>query len=173
MRRSGIIPAVLALMLVAVLSVGCTGNNTETTETYPLLTPPVQAAADLHMKGFEAYENGNYAAALDLYNQSIAADPGYMRAWMDKGNALMQLNRSAEAIAAFDVVLAHEDYVPNVWNSRGKALMATGNYSAARDSFDQALQQAPDFIEAKENLDLVLEKMQQGEHAGPVVTGQV
>ena len=30
--------------------------------------------------------NGNYTEALDLYNMAIAADPGYTRAWIDKGN---------------------------------------------------------------------------------------
>jgi tetratricopeptide (TPR) repeat protein len=161
MRRNGIIPAVLALMLVAVLSAGCTGNKTETKETYPVLTLAAPAAIDLHMQGFDAYTNGNYTEALDLYNQAIAADPGYLRAWMDKGNVLLQLNRSAEAISAYDVVLAHVDYpVPRIWNDRGKALMATGNYSAARDSFDRALQQAPEFAEAKENRDLAQKMLQ-------------
>lgn len=173
MSRNRIIPAVISVMLVAVLSAGCAGNTAEPGEPSTSLTPPVQAAADLHLQGFGAYEKGNYTAALDLYNQAIAADPGYMRAWMDKGNVLIRLNRSEEAVAAFDVVLAYEDDVPNIWNSRGRALMATGNYSAARDSFDQALKQAPDFVEAQENLALVLEKLKQGGEAGPVVTGQV
>jgi Flp pilus assembly protein TadD len=160
MRRNGINLAVLVLMLVAALSSGCTENKTETTVTYPSLSPAAPSAVDLHMQGFDAYSNGNYTAALDLYNQAIAVDPGYMRAWMDKGNVLMRLNRSAEAVDAYDVVVTHEDYVPNVWNYRGKALMATGNYSAARDSFDRALQQAPEFAEAKENRDLAQKMLQ-------------
>ena len=45
---------------------------------------------------------------------------------------------------------------PEVWNSRGKALMATGNYTAARDSFDRAIQLAPEYAEAKENRNLTL-----------------
>jgi tetratricopeptide (TPR) repeat protein len=173
MRRNGIVLAVLALMLVTVLSSGCTGNAPGTTETTPLVTTVAPAAIELHKQGSDALINGNYTEALDLYNMAIAVDPGYTRAWLDKGNTLLVLNRSAEAIAVYDVVLAREDFVPNVWNNRGKALMATGNYSAALDSFEKAIQQSPEFTEAKENRDLVLEKMQQGEQAGPVVTGQV
>ena len=36
-----------------------------------------------------------------------------------------------------------------VWNSRGKAQMAAGNYIAARDSFDRAIQLAPEYAEAE------------------------
>jgi lipoprotein NlpI len=58
------------------------------------------------------------------------------------------------------VVLARVNAVPDVWNNRGKALMATGNYSAARDSFDRAIQLAPEFAEAKENRDLAQKMLQ-------------
>jgi len=159
MCRNEIVLAVLLLMLVTVLSSGCTGNKTETTGTTPLLTTVASAAVDLHNQGYQAYLHENYTAALDLYNQAIAVDPGYTRAWMDKGNVLLQLNRSAEAIAAYDMVLTRENFIPAVWNNRGKALMAMGNYTAARDSFDRALQQAPEFAEAKENRDLAQKKL--------------
>jgi Flp pilus assembly protein TadD len=173
MRRNGIVLAVLALMLVTVFSSGCTGNKPGTTETTPLVTTVAPTAIELHKQGSDAMINGNYTEALDLYNMAIAADPGYTRAWIDKGTALLVLNRSAEAIAVYDEVLAREDFVPNVWNNRGKALMATGNYSAALDSFEKAIQQSPEFTEAIENRDLVLKKMQQGEETGTLVTGEV
>ena len=39
----------------------------------------------------------DYASALDYYNQSLAADPKYIRAWIDKGNVLVRMNRTDEA----------------------------------------------------------------------------
>jgi tetratricopeptide (TPR) repeat protein len=163
MPRKEIILALLVLMLVALLSSGCTEN---TPETNPELTRVAPKAVDLHKQGFDAYSNGNYETALDLYNQAIAADSNYTRAWMEKGNALLRLNRYEEAISVYDVVLAREDYVPEVWNSRGEALMATGNYTAARESFDKAIRIAPDYTKAKENRDLALKKIQEGETKG-------
>lgn len=164
MRRKGIVLGLIALLLVTVLSLGCLGNKTETTGTTssptPLPTTAVPAALDLHKQGFAAYSTGNYTAALDLYDRAIAADPGYNRAWIDKGNVLLELNRSAEAIAVYDVVLERNTLVPYVWNNRGKALMAVGNYSAARDSFDRALQIAPEFTEAQENRDRAQKMLQ-------------
>jgi tetratricopeptide (TPR) repeat protein len=176
MRRCGIALAVLVLVLVIVFSSGCAGNKIETTErteTNPTSTPADPEAVAFHKQGFDAFFKGNYNEALDLYNKSIAADPGYTRAWIDKGNALMALNRSAEAVSVYDEVLARADYLPNVWNSRGIALMATGNYSAARDSFDRVLQLAPDYPDAQANRDIALEKMQQGNISDPPVTGKV
>jgi tetratricopeptide (TPR) repeat protein len=157
MRSNGIVLVVLAIMLVIVLSSGCTENNAGAN---PVMTPaPVPAAVDLHKKGFDAYINGNYTTALDFYNQSIAADPKYTRAWMDKGNVLVKLNRTSEAISSYDSALALENDLAIVWNDRGEALMTIGNYTEARDSFDKALQIAPEFATAKVNRDLALAKL--------------
>jgi tetratricopeptide (TPR) repeat protein len=157
MRSNGIVLAVLALMLVTVLSSGCTENNAGAN---PVMTPaPVPAAVDLHIKGFDAYIKGNYTTALDFYNQSIAADPKYTRAWMDKGNVLVKLNRTSEAISSYDSALALENDLAIVWNDRGEALMTIGNYTEARDSFDKALQIAPEYANAKANRDLALAKI--------------
>ena len=157
MRSKGIVLAVLALMLVTVLSSGCTGDNAGKN---PIMTPaPGPAAVDLHSKGFDAFINGNYTTALDFYNQAITADPKYTRAWMDKGNVLVKLNRTSEAISSYDSALALENNLAIVWNSRGEALMTIGNYTEARDSFDKALQIAPEFATAKANRDLALAKL--------------
>jgi tetratricopeptide (TPR) repeat protein len=119
----------------------------------------VKAAVDLHKAGFNAYIKGNYTTALDLYNQSITADPKYTRAWIEKGNVLVKLNRTAEAISAYDSALALENNLAIVWNSRGEAQMTIGEYAQARDSFDKALTIAPEFPEAKANRDLALAKL--------------
>jgi tetratricopeptide (TPR) repeat protein len=157
MRSNGIVLVVIAIMLVIVLSSGCTENNAGAN---PVMTPaPVPAAVDLHKKGFDAYINGNYTTALYFYNQSIAADPKYTRAWMDKGNVLVKLNRTSEAISSYDSALALENDLAIVWNDRGEALMTIGNYTEARDSFDKALQIAPEYANAKANRDLALAKI--------------
>ena len=82
MRLFGIIPAVIVVMVLIVMSAGCINN---TSGNQQVTTPtPAAAAVDLHMKGFNAYLKGNYTTALEFFDQSIAADPKYARAWMDK-----------------------------------------------------------------------------------------
>jgi tetratricopeptide (TPR) repeat protein len=163
MQKYGIILATGAIMLAIVLSSGCVSGPSIHPAcpncTVVLTPPPLGAAADLHEKGFDAYINGNYSSALDYYNKSLVADPNYTRAWIDKGNVLVSMNRSAEAVLAYDSALALENDLAQVWNKRGAALMATGNFTAARDSFNRALQLAPNYVEAQENLNLTLAKL--------------
>jgi tetratricopeptide (TPR) repeat protein len=163
MHKRGIVLAVCAIMLVIVLSSGCTSDTSKQPScpncTAVVLNPAPGSAVDLHNKGFDAYINRDYASALDYYNQSLAKDPKFTRAWIDKGNVLVRMNRTVEGIAAYDAALALESDLPELLNTRGEALMATGNYTAALDSFDRAIKLVPDFPEAKENRNLTLTKL--------------
>ena len=156
MHIHGIVPVVLAIMLLMVMNAGCINNNSANQQ---IMTPtPNSAAVRLFEAGFNAYINGNYETALENYNKTIAAEPKYIRAWIEKGNILIRLNRSEEAISAYDSALALEN-LATVWNSRGEALMTLGRYTEARDSFDKALKIAPGYAKAKENRNLTLEKL--------------
>ena len=157
--KIGIVVFILSVLLV--MSAGCINSNSAgNSVNQPAMTPqPNAAAVELHNQGFSAFTNGNYQAALDFYNQSIAADPKYARAWMDKGNTLIFLNRTEEAISAYDSALALDKNLALVWNSKGEALMTLGRYAEARDSFDKALQIAPDYAKAKMNRNLTLSKL--------------
>jgi tetratricopeptide (TPR) repeat protein len=146
------------LILVTVMSCGCI-NNTSVTSGFTTSTL-VPEAIKLHNTGFDAYVKGDYPTALDYFNQSIAADSNYTRAWIDKGNVLVRLNRSEEAVMAYDTALTQDNGLAVVWNKRGEALMISKKYTAARDSFARALELAPDFAEAKENRETVLKKME-------------
>lgn len=161
MHKRSIVLAVCAIMLVIVLSSGCTSATSKqpACPNCTVVLTPKTNAVDLHDKGFDAYINRDYASALDFYNKSLVADPKYTRAWIDKGNVLIKMNRTVEGIAAYDSALALESNLPELLNMRGEALMATGNYTAALDSFDQALKLVPDFPKAKENRNLTLTKL--------------
>ncbi len=157
MHNEQVLPLIL-ILLVALPVAGCVGQAPKVAgNTTPLV---VSEAAGLHQQGLTAYIQGNYTEALDLYNQAIAADPGYVTAWMNKGNVLLQMNRSQEAIDAYDHALSLDRNLSVVWNRRGEALMTTGNYSAALDSFDTALRIDPDLVQAAANRELALKKLQ-------------
>jgi len=154
--------SIYTIMLAIILISGCTSNpfkQPSCPNCTVVPSTPLGDSADLHQKGFDAYINLDYANALDYYNQSLAADPKYTRAWIDKGNVLVRMNRSAEAVSAYDSALAIDSSIAEVWNLRGKTLMAAGNYTAARDSFDHALQLVPDYREAKDDRNLTLAKL--------------
>jgi tetratricopeptide (TPR) repeat protein len=157
MRHERILLALQALMLAAVLISGCTMNIPGTNS---IITPvPVPAAVDLNEQGFRAFVAGNHTLALDFYNQSIAVDPKYTRAWINKGDVLVRLNRTSEAVSSYDSALGLENNLAIVWNSRGEAMMAEGDYTGAYESFNKSLQIAPEYVKAKENRNLAKEKM--------------
>lgn len=155
MRIFGIFLLVLVI-LFSVIS-GCVNTNTvkELTPTPTSLTQ----AVEFHKIGFTAYIDGNYEKALEYFNKSLDVDPKFARAWMDKGNVLTRMNRSAEAIAAYDAALALDTNIPQVWNSRGEALMSLGRYAEALESFEKVLAINPDNSKAKENRERVLAKL--------------
>jgi len=114
-------------------------------------TTPVSQAIEFHKTGFSAYIAGDLEKSLEYFNKSLEADPTFARAWMDKGNVLIRMNRSAEAIAAWDAALALDSNIPQVWNSRGEALMSLGRYAEALESFEKVLAINPDHKSAQEN----------------------
>jgi tetratricopeptide (TPR) repeat protein len=82
-----------------------------------------------------------------------------MRSWIEKGNVLISLNRTEEAISAYDSALTLNNDLPRIWNLRGEAQLTLGRYEEALDSFDKALKIAPEYAPAKENRNITLTKM--------------
>lgn len=89
-------------------------------------------------QGRMAYEDKEFAAAADLFE-----DP------MRKGRALYAAGRYTEAAATFARVPTAEGFY-----NRGNALMKGREYTKAIPSYEQAVDEAPDWAEAAENLRL-------------------
>jgi len=39
-------------------------------------------------KGYAYYKMGKYSEAIDAYNKALSIDPGYLKGWINKGDAL-------------------------------------------------------------------------------------
>jgi len=157
-------------VLIIVLFCGALFTGCSSVITGPARSTYSTEAIELDNKGFDAFTGGNNETALSYYNQALAADPAYTRAWINKGDLLARLNRSEEAVASYDAALSLEPELPLVLNSRGEALMSLGRYNDALDSFEKAVSYAPEFTEAKENRDAARLKIQ-GAAAGGATTG--
>lgn len=55
----------------------------------------------LNNKGVALYKQGNYTGAIKFYEKAIQIDPGYVRAWSNKGDALKAIHCDTEAEKAF------------------------------------------------------------------------
>jgi tetratricopeptide (TPR) repeat protein len=156
-----IVGPLLVILFVTTLYSGCIGNTPEK-KTCINCTSPIQTltadAVKFFDKGSDAYINHDYSMALDFYNKSLEADPAYTKAWIAKGNVLIRMNRTSDAISAYDSALTIRNDLPEVWYSKGEALMTLGRYREASDSFEKVLILVPDYPLAKENRDLALAK---------------
>ncbi|MBW4618240.1 MAG: tetratricopeptide repeat protein [Cyanosarcina radialis HA8281-LM2] len=100
-----------------------------------------------------------YRAALRSFDRALEIRSGLLEALLGKGKALQQLSRDREALAAFmDATNAFPDNAES-WNLKGEVLFKLQRYEEAQESFNEALRIEPDFLKAKQNLDLVQQKL--------------
>jgi len=102
--------------------------------------PPAEAkdAATLNEEGTTLLRNGDLQQALELFDQAIAADPTYSPARLNKGIALLSMNRPQEALLSLEIVLDRDPASVPAWIYRGDALMAMGKKGEAADSYRTA-----------------------------------
>ncbi|MEM6501096.1 MAG: tetratricopeptide repeat protein [Cyanobacteria bacterium P01_C01_bin.89] len=92
-----------------------------------------------------------------MQGQSNDGDP---QLWYARGNALDELGRYEEAIAAYDRALEADPKFYAAWVNRGYCLDRLGRYRGAIAAFDQALRIKPDYDGLWYNRGTVLGKIQ-------------
>jgi tetratricopeptide (TPR) repeat protein len=93
----------------------------------------------LFQQGQDAHEKGEWQKALDLYDQALELAPEFPEAEYQKGNALVSLNRPAEAETAFRRALElRPDWTPPM-SSLGALLVRTGKFVEAEKLLQQAI----------------------------------
>jgi tetratricopeptide (TPR) repeat protein len=75
---------------------------------------------------------------------------------IERGNALYQAGRLAEALAAYEQALAIDSALPQAWNNRGLALQGLKRYDEALASYKSALNVKQDFADALSNCGFAL-----------------
>jgi Ca-activated chloride channel homolog len=115
-------------------------------------------------KANEAYENGDYASAAELYRQAIQSNPDDARLYFNLGNSLAQIGRLDEARQAYEQFKSMTD------NPRDRSLADynIGNlYSEeqqldmAADFYRQSLMNNPDDDDARHNYELTVRQQQE------------
>ncbi|QHG18619.1 tetratricopeptide repeat protein [Nostoc sp. ATCC 53789] len=89
-----------------------------------------------------------YEAAIAYYDQVLKIKPDSHEAWHNRGYALCELARNAEAIVSYDQALKFKPNDHQAWYSKGNALLDLGHNEEAITSYDQALKFKSDFHEA-------------------------
>lgn len=85
------------------------------------------------------FEDGEYARALALYDEALAADPNHIHALRGRARSLMQLGRFDEAMVVFDDAIEREPDFGATYANRGILKDRMGRYREAIADYERAL----------------------------------
>jgi len=113
--------------------------------------------------GNRLYEDGRFQEAHERYLQGLAEAPesGILR--FNDGNALYRSDEYAQAMEAYERAIETGDpeLARAAWYNLGNALYRQQQLEQSLEAYKQALRLNPDDVDAKHNLERVLEQMQQ------------
>ena len=105
-----------------------------------------------------------YADAIERLDRLTAEHPREPQARFLKGIALADQGRTDDAIALFRALLADFPELPEPRNNLAVLYAQKGEYALARDELERAVQTAPDYAVAHENLGDVYARLAEVEY---------
>lgn len=117
-------------------------------------------------KANEAYNNGDYERAAELYRQAIEQNPDDPRLHFNLGNSLYQMGRTDEARESFERYkrLAENNQERSMADYNvGRMLIDNEQYEEASEYFKEALKNNPADADARHNYELALRRQQEQE----------
>ena len=134
------------------------------------LTPAGEAGAApdfdaLLAQGGRAYEKREFALALQLYEQAVAADPARPEGYYKRANARKDLGQLEEALSDYDRAIERRPDYAYAYCNRGFIQHTLGRPSEALSSYDRAIELDPNDPLAHYNRALLLQDLDRWEDA--------
>lgn len=117
-------------------------------------------------KANEAFRNGDYERAVELYQQAIDQNPDDARLHFNLGNALSELGRGEEALEAYSryqSLTENREQQSLADYNAGRTLINNEQYEEAAEYFREALKKNPDDADARYNYELAVKQQQEQE----------
>lgn len=124
----------------------------------------VGAAPDDARKANEAYNNGNYTRAAELYKKAIKSDPDNARLYFNLGNALTKAGQVDNAIQVFEQYKSMVDDPGQMAKANyniGNAYTKSQQWDKAINYYKDALKFEADDEDAKHNYELAQMKKEE------------
>ncbi|MFO0972277.1 MAG: tetratricopeptide repeat protein [Phycisphaerae bacterium] len=119
--------------------------------------PPPKLLPQTRISAAQMLESeGNFAGAIEQYQQALAEDPQNVDALARLGVACNRMRRFEEAIRAFARAIEIDPNRATLHNNLGFSYVLTGRLADAETSFRHALALKPDYQRAHMNLGAVL-----------------
>lgn len=94
-------------------------------------------------QGEQAFQRGNYAAAVAAFQRAVDRDPNDLEARLNLGSALLKSEQTAEAIAQYEAVLRQDPANPTANFDLGVTMAQRGDEEGAIDYYRKALEADP------------------------------
>ncbi len=117
--------------------------------------------SEVNKAGHNAYANGDYATALEVYEGARERVPGSSELYYNVGNSLYRMEMFEESLREYDVALeyARGELRSRGFFNRGNAAFQSQMFDEAVEAYKEVLRMNPDDIDAKHNLELALRQM--------------
>ena len=121
-----------------------------------------QAGREATNEGNRLYEEGRFQEAHERYLEALREAPDSPVIRFNDGNALYQSREFDQALAAYADAVESGDpgLLSDAWYNIGNVLYRRQQLEESLEAYKQALRLAPGDIDAKHNLERVLEQMQ-------------
>lgn len=108
---------------------------------------------------------GDYQSALLHAEKAIRIQPNYVKAHVNKGNALSNMGRNDEALASYYEAVEIDPEFAEGFNNLGAFLLKLNRHEEAVDCFSRAVELKPDYVMALNNLGCTLLDLGQNDEA--------
>ncbi|MFN7332451.1 MAG: tetratricopeptide repeat protein, partial [bacterium] len=92
---------------------------------------------------------GEFAKALEEIDKGLTMRPDDPTALTEKGEIMLRLGRSQEALKLVQDALAHDPFSPGAHFLLGRLSLAQYNFRAAQEALTEATRRAPTFMDAR------------------------
>jgi tetratricopeptide (TPR) repeat protein len=124
-----------------------------------VLSASPRHAATMTLLATVIAQTGRPEEAVRLFDASLKLDRNQELALFNRGNALSELKRHAEALASYNRAAALWPSHAPLLNNRGNALFALGRKLEALAAFDRSIAAGPDYADAHFNRGNVLREL--------------
>ena len=100
-------------------------------------------AEQLWEQGNAAHDDGRLSMALDLYNQCLQQNPGFVEAYLSRAATREQLNDLEGALTDFSIYLEHRPDHYDALFARANVRFKLGKYDQAKEDFTRLLTLVP------------------------------
>ena len=132
-----------------------------------LLVPgALSAQRSLVEEANRLYAEGRYAEAHEMYLEALRENPGSPLIRFNEGNALYQNQEFERALEAYRDAIESGDtaLAEGAWYNLGNSFFRQQQLDASLEAYKQALRINPGDLDAKHNLERVLEQMEEQEN---------